>query len=142
MRLPLSVSAGLLVALLCAGCSSDSTSTAPTTPTTPSGPVTETFTSALASGGGTSRSILATQSGPVTVTLTSVSPGLVVGLGLGTPSVAGTICSLAFSVNTAGGTAPQISTNADPGLYCVSVFDIGNLPPTSQAAFSVTIVHP
>ncbi len=129
-----------LVAVAAVGCGSDS---AQSTPTAPTGPVTEQFASVVVDGGATSRTITMHESGTVTLTLAPTPLNYVVGLGIGTRSVAGTICSLAVSVLTAGGgTGPQISIPADAGTYCVQVFDIGNLPPKTQLGFSLTMVHP
>jgi hypothetical protein len=144
MRLSLAASLALLSALMGLSCSNSNNN--PTTPsatvTTPTGPVSELFESTLATGGATTRSFVATQSGTTTVQLTNVSQNFKVGLGIGLANVSGTICALAVSVNTAGQSTPQLSVPVDAGTYCVEIFDVGNLPPKSLAAFSITVVHP
>ena len=59
------------------------------------------------------------------------------GLGIGTP--AGVDCSVTSSVTAGAGTAPQLTGTFGPGLFCVRVYDVGNLP--APASFSVTIAH-
>jgi hypothetical protein len=43
------------------------------------------------------------------------------------------------SVTAGAGTAPQLTGTFGPGLFCVRVYDVGNLP--APASFSVTIAH-
>ena len=134
------------VSALCAtivfavGCSNDST--AATTPTSPSGPVTENISGAVAVGGLTSHAFSTASAGTITVTLSSLSvPSTVVGLGLGVFNPgANYVCSLTTSLNTAPGTAAQISATVDTGTYCVEIYDIGTLG--VPQAFSISIVHP
>jgi hypothetical protein len=80
--------------------------------------------------------------GTVNVTLNAVGgagvPATVqLGLGIGTP--AGVDCSVTSSVTAGAGTAPQLTGTFGPGLFCVRVYDVGNLP--APASFSVTIAH-
>jgi hypothetical protein len=80
--------------------------------------------------------------GTVNVTLTAVGgqgvPATVqLGLGIGTP--AGIDCSVTSSVTAGAAAAPQLTGTFGPGLFCVRVYDVGNLP--APAAFSVTIAH-
>src|SRR2546430_12912044 len=91
--------ASALAAVLLAGCGSSSTNST-TAPSTPAGPITESFASVLAAGGGSSRTFVATQAGAVTVGLTDANPDIKVGLGVGIPNVLGTICSLTYSLTT------------------------------------------
>ena len=60
------------------------------------------------------------------------------GLGIGTPS--GEDCSTTTTVNTAAGAAVHLTGTYAPGVYCVRVWDIGNL--AAMAAFNVTVAHP
>ena len=124
------------IAAMVAACGDD-TSTA-TSPSTPTKPAAETWSSALAPGGMSSRSFTVTVAGTINVTMTSA--GSTVGLGVGLPRVSGGGCRLGVSVNTGGGSAPQISTQADAGQYCVQVFDLGTL--TDPISFTLTIDHP
>jgi hypothetical protein len=106
--------------------------------------VSEVFTSTLPVGGFKFYTFNIAASGTVNVTLNSVSgvdvPATVqLGLGIGQP--AGTDCSATQTatagVNTA---APQVTGTFGPGLFCVRVFDVGNL--FNPANFTVTIAHP
>ena len=81
--------------------------------------------------------------GTVNVTLLSVGgqfvPGTVMlGVGIGTPS--GTSCSIASSTTVQAGTTAQVTGTYDPGLYCASVADVGNL--FSNATISASVEHP
>jgi len=127
-------------ALLGAGCGSNST-TAPAT-TTPTSPTTDTFTSIVSPNGGVSHAFTATQAGTVSLTLTAAGPPstLVMRLGLGVIVNPGG-CSLTKIVDTAAGTAPQLTLAVDAGDYCAAIVDIGNAPPTG-ASFFISILHP
>jgi hypothetical protein len=129
----------VLLALVCGGCSKDdSTTTSPSTTST--SPTTVTFASQLAVKGSTSRSFTMTTAGAIRVTLVSLGNGsLSAGVGVGVQATSAP-CSLAVSVVTAPGSSPQIVTNADPGTYCVQLFDVGRL--TQDVEFSVTVEHP
>ncbi len=122
-------------AMLAAGCGSDST---PTTPSNPSGPTTENWSSTVAPGGQSSRSFTVNAAGTINVTLTAAGDTL--GLGVGVPRVSGGGCRLGVSVNTGPGSAPQITTSADAGQYCVQVYDLGTL--RDPVGFAVKIDHP
>ena len=136
----------LVVASLAVACS-DSSQT-PTTPSTTSSSTSGApiyFTGTLAPQTSSFYSFTITQAGTLSVTLASLSvdpfnPTLSasVGLGFGTP--AGTACSLTRSVKTAAGLAAQLVTAVGLGVFCVEIFDVGNLKlPTD---FVVRIVHP
>jgi hypothetical protein len=56
------------------------------------------------------------------------------------PQVSGAPCLLTASIQTAAGPGAEISMHADPGSYCVKVYDIGNLVET--VSFSISITHP
>ena len=137
---------GAAAAVTLAGC--DDGGSTPTSPTTPTPTVAEPTTSELFAGrvdaGGSSfYSFSVVENGTVNVTLAAVGganvPSTVwLGLGLGTPS--GEDCSTTSAVNTAAGTSVHLTNTFAPGVYCVRVWDIGNLVAT--AAFNVTIAHP
>jgi hypothetical protein len=125
----------VFVAAIAAACGDNTT---PTSPTTPTKPAAENWSSTLSPGGTSSRSFTVTAAGIINVTMTGA--GSTVGLGVGLPRTSGGGCRLGVSVNTGGGSAPQISTQADVGQYCVQVFDLGTL--TDPIAFTLTIDHP
>ena len=133
--------------LLAAACSKNNTP-APTTPTTPTPtPVTtptisEVFASTVPVGGAAFYSFNIAANGTVNVTINSVSgvgvPSTVqLGLGIGTP--AGIDCTVTNAVTAAAGTAVQLTGTFGPGLFCVRVYDVGNL--FGPAAFKATIAH-
>jgi hypothetical protein len=135
-------------AMTAAACDDSTTATSPsdtsTTTTTVASPTTtELFAGRVAVGGSTFYSFTVVENGTVNVSLadvggTSVPSTVWLGLGLGTPS--GEDCSTASTVNTAAGSAVHLTTTYAPGVYCVRVWDIGNL--VAVAAFNVTIAHP
>lgn len=129
----------LLLAVVGAGCSKDSTTTTSSSSTTTS-PTTMTFASQVSVKGATTRTFSTTTAGTVKVTLSTLGNGTVrAGVGVGV-SATSAPCSLAVSLVTGPSTTPQIITTADPGNYCVQVYDPGTL--TADTEFSVTIEHP
>jgi hypothetical protein len=136
-------------AIAVAGCNNDTptspTTTTPTTTTTTTVEPTssEEFTGTVSVGGFSFYSFTVEQNGIVRITWTSaggtnVPASVWLGLGLGTP--AGEDCVTTTSLNTQASTTAQISGTYAPGIYCVKVYDIGNL--VAPARFSVTIEHP
>ena len=123
-------------AMMVSGCG-DNNST-PTTPSSTSGPVTESWSSAVAPGGASTRSFKVTSAGTLSVTLTGA--GATLGLGVGLPRTTGGGCRLGVAVIASAGSSPQISTQADAGQYCVQVYDLGTL--TDPVGFSLKIEHP
>jgi hypothetical protein len=138
------VAAGLAaVALSFAGCDDKTTPTSPsstdsTTTTVAAPTTTELFAGRVAVGGSAFYSFTVGVNGTVNVNLADVGgagvPSTVwLGVGLGTPS--GEDCTTSSTVNTA-----QLTGTYAPGVYCVRVWDIGNL--AAVAAFNVTVAHP
>ncbi len=131
--------AAFVLALAAAGCGNNSaaTTTSPTT-TTPTA-TTDTFVSSIAVRGSAARTFTTKSSGTVKVTLATLGSGSsTVGLGIGVPATSAP-CSLAQSVVTGPGSAPQIVTSADAGVYCVQLFETGRL--TEDTAFTLSIEH-
>lgn len=139
----------LIAALvLCVSCGDDSptspTTTSTSTSTTVAAPtVSEDFTSTVAVGGSKFYSFTTSTYGTVNLTLTSVDGNFVpstvmLGLGIGQPS--GTECVTTTTINTAAGSAAQITGAYSAGVYCAKVSDIGNL--YAPASFNVTIAYP
>jgi len=127
-------------ALVLTGCSSNDNNSTPTTPSTPTGPVTQTMSSIIYPQAVITHGFTTDTSGSITVTLTSASPSIVLGLGLGIMNPSAPGCSLTTAVNTAPGSSPQIQINADQGVYCATVFDVGNAPSTG-ASYSISVFH-
>jgi hypothetical protein len=143
--------AGLLAAaaLVLSGCDDSSTATSPsdtdtsTTTTVASPTATELFAGRVAVGGSAFYSFTVVENGTVNVSLVDVGGASVpstvwLGLGIGAPS--GEDCSATATVNTPAGSAVHLTGTYAPGVYCVRVWDIGNL--VAVAAFNVTIAHP
>ncbi len=135
----------VVVALLTTGCGDSTTSpTTDSTTTTASEPpiTTETFAGTLGVGATTFYPFTVSQAGAVTATLVSIGGDVVpstvqVRLGIGTPEDTG--CT-AMTTSLVSSKSPVLSVTEDPGSYCVSITDVGNL--FGIAAFEVTIAHP
>jgi len=134
-------------AVLAGACDDSSTATSPsdtsTTPTVATPTTTELFAGRVEVNGSAFYSFSVVENGTVNVTLADVGGASVpttvwLGVGIGTPS--GEDCSTAATVNTASGSAVHLTGTYAPGVYCVRVWDIGNL--AAVAAFNVTIAHP
>jgi hypothetical protein len=117
--------------------SSDSTTVAAPT-------VTEAFNGTLPVGGFKFYSFNIALNGTVNVTLKSVTgtnvPSTIqLGLGIGQPS--GNDCAATVNATAASTfAAPQATGTFGPGVFCVRVYDVGNLANT--AAFQISIAHP
>ncbi len=103
----------------------------------------ETFTSSVSTMGRSSRSFTAGAPGTATVTLTSLGAPApaTAGLAIGVQGTEDNLCHVSQIVDTGPGGSPQISAPVDAGIYCVSVFDIGQFT-EPLTDFSVTITHP
>jgi hypothetical protein len=142
------IAAALLFTIQCGSdaetpTSPTSTTTTTTTTTVAEPTTTEEFAGRLSPGGVTFYSYTVTQNGTVRLTLNSVGgagvPATVwLGIGIGTPVAEG--CSTTSTVNTPAGTAVHLTGTYAPGVYCASIFDIGNL--AAPATFSMTIAYP
>ena len=144
------IAALAILVLSAAACSHNSvtdpsldSSSSTTTPATPT--VTEQFNGTLPVGGFKFYSFNIAVNGTVNVTLSKVSGGANVpttvqlGLGIGTP--AGPDCTTTVTATASSSfAAPQATGTFGPGLFCVRVFDVGNL--AGPATFAVTIAHP
>lgn len=122
-------------ALATAGCSDP---VPPTTPTPIVPTVTTTFADTLLVLGANTHSFSVSAVSGLTVNLTSLQPGAAVGLGVGTFGSTG--CLIADQIVTVPGTKAQLSGTATvPGLFCVEVFDLGNL--VEPVAYSINVLH-
>jgi hypothetical protein len=135
----------LALAVMAAACSGDSST--PTTPTTTSLPTSELFEGKLQSRGDSIFfSFTVNVAGNVNVTLASVAtsstPGssvnLPLGIGLGSPLA--TDCNVTTQTTAGPALTPQlVGNNFSPAIYCVRVFDVGNL--SVPIDFAVRITH-
>ena len=141
MKIILALMAVLAAGALSVSCSSDSPSTTSPSTSTAS-PTTQVAANTLFPRGVSTQSFQTTSAGPISVTLTTVgpSPSTVLGLGLGIPNPAAAGCVFFTTLNTTAGSTPQITANADPGSYCMAVYDVGFVPPTG-VSYSITIRH-
>ena len=138
------------VLIFCGACSHNSvtepsnTSTSTTTTTAAAPTVTETFAGTVTVGGSKFYTFNIAVNGTVNVNLTKVSgtgvPSTVqLGVGIGQPS--GTDCATTITQTVSSSSAVPHATGVfGPGLFCVRVFDVGNL--FAPATFAVTIAHP
>lgn len=110
----------------------------PTAPTAPA-PDPAIFSSQLTRGGSASHQFSLSSAANIQVTLTSLTPSVVVGLGVGIPRPDGSGCNLTRSVETGAGSSPQITISADPGSYCVKIYDIGRIE--ERATFSIRVAQ-
>jgi hypothetical protein len=140
------IGAGFVVAMLSSACNNSLSSTSPASPTTstPAAPTTtESFIGTLPVGGAKFYSFSIAVYGTVNVTLVgiagpSVPPDVMVNLGIGTPG--GTSCNSSSPMSVSAGSAAQVTASEQPGLYCVTIADVGNLP--AAADFTIAIDHP
>jgi hypothetical protein len=122
-------------ALAAAGCADP---VAPTTPTPALPTIAETYTDTLLVLGSNRHDFTVSAIGGVKVTLTSVVPGASVGIGIGTPSL-GT-CSVLDRADAVAGNSVVLSGTATvPGLYCVLIYDLGNL--VEPAVYTINVLH-
>lgn len=124
------------VALAAAGCADP---VAPTAPTPAAPTIPEIFTDTLLVAGVNTHNFSVNAIGGVRVTLSSVQPRAAVGIGIGTPSLGS--CSVIDRVNaaTAGTTVLLSGTATVPGLYCVTIYDLGNL--VEPAVYTINVLH-
>ena len=123
------------VALITAACGDP---TAPATPTPAVATIAETFSDTLLVLGSNTHTFTVATLGAVKVSLTSVQPGATVGIGIGTPSLGS--CSVIDRVNAVAGANVLLSGTATvPGLYCVTIFDLGNL--VEPAVYTINVLH-
>ena len=137
----------VLALVLSAAACGGSDSSATTAPTEAVGPSTELFEGKLQSRGDSAFfSFTVNVAGNVSVTLASVTtattPGssvnLALGVGLGSPLA--TDCNLTSQTTAAPALTSQlVGNNFSPAIYCVRVFDVGNL--TVPINFAVRITH-
>jgi hypothetical protein len=101
-----------------------------------------TFQSMLTESGESSRTFSPSRNGSAVVTLDAVGPPptLVVGMGIGIPRADGSGCLLSRAAITPAGTGTLFSMLVETGVYCVKIYDVGNV--VDAATFTITIVHP
>ena len=122
-------------AVIAAGCSDP---IPPSRPTPVPATIPETFSDTLLVAGANTHTFSVTAVGAVQVTLQSVDPAAAVGLGIGFPSLGS--CSPIDRVTAVAGSSVLLSGTATvPGLFCVTIFDIGNL--VEPATYTINVLH-
>lgn len=132
----------LLAGTACGGSSSPAATTEPSVIITPQATL---FEGTLDPGGSAFYSYNVQQTGNTSVMLASVSTStapsatstVVLGMAFGTPL--GTDCSITNPLTASASLTSPMVTSQTPGIYCVRVYDVGNL--RSKVNFAVRIVH-
>lgn len=137
MKRPLVVAMALAVPLTLTiwGCSGSPTQA------TAASTVTATFNGTLSQQSTNVYPFVVSQTGNVTATLTSVGPlaTLAIGFGIGSYDSSTSSCALLTEDDNAR-QGDVLGGAAQPGSYCVEVFDVGNVQTT--ATYSVQVTHP
>jgi len=137
--------AAVALALTLAACGGSSENTAATAPTVTAGPTSALFEGKIDVGGSAFYSFTVMTTGDIDVMLASVtsttSPGsesnVVLAIGVGQP--AATDCTVTTSLLARAALQSPLVSNVTPGIYCVRVYDVGNL--RSTVNFAIRIVH-
>jgi hypothetical protein len=101
--------------------------------------MTETFTGVLSAGGAATHAFNVSQAGTLDATLTSISPQSTITVGFGVGQVTTGGCSL-ISVTEGGRVGSDLSGPINPGSYCVTIYDVGNVQ--DSVSYTLTVVHP
>jgi hypothetical protein len=125
-----------MVALSAAGCGSNDVFSE----TGPTGTVTETFSSTLNPGGGTTHVFVVSGKGSIAATLTAVGDDntRVVGLALGNWN--NNACQLSVANDNAIISLPLTATVSAAGSLCARVYDTKGVPDVT--AYSLEVIHP
>jgi hypothetical protein len=120
-----------------AGCGSDSLTSLESSP---SGTVTESFSSTLNPGGGTTHVFVVSGKGVITATLTAVGDDntRIVGLALGNWN--NNACQLAAANDNAAVSFPLAATVSSAGNICARVYDSKGVP--DATSYTLEVVHP
>ena len=142
MKLVSALTLGLFVtaALVTAGCGGSTT--APTTPTAPPPTTTDTFNGTLAQNGSNIHTFTVSQLGEVDATLASVTPLSTLALGFVLGSYDGTTCSPGYENDNSRQGQVLSGTPTATGVFCVRVFDVGNVASGATVNYTVTVTHP
>ena len=126
----------LVLALASAACSNNNAAPPPSPTRT-----TDTFSGTVAVGGSDAHNFTVAASSQVDVTLTVATPpdGIVMGLGVGSPSDSTCTLFAGATQKTPAGASVQLSGGLSPGTFCVAVYDIGNQ--TAPVAYTATVSH-
>lgn len=125
-----------LLALAAAGCGGDLTDLE----TGPSFTVTETFSSSLNPGGGTTHVFVVSGKGAIQATLTALGEDntRIVGLALG--NWTGIACNLAAANDNAVVSLPLTATVSAAGNICARIYDTKGVPDVTT--YTLEVIHP
>jgi hypothetical protein len=126
---------GIITMVLAPACSDPALPPAPViAPAT----ITETITGTLNPSSTNQQTFTVNQVGSVRVTLIDVEPSAAIGIGIGTPSVAGCLTA-ASNTAVAGSTTLLSGTATVAGSFCVSISDVGNL--VEPVVYTILVTH-
>ena len=134
----------LVLTLALAACSSDDSPTEPEDEVEPTR-ITETFTGTFGQDEEVFHQFTVVETGDVDMTITELQPveTLTVGLGIGTFDVEADPQCVPIATDTrvvVGATL--LSSNIEPGEYCMLIGDVGNVFPDATVTYTVEVVHP
>jgi hypothetical protein len=103
---------------------------------------TETYSGTVAPQGSAYHTFNTGQNSPVIIRITSLTPSVQMGLALGAPipTTAGEVCSITVG-QAAVVTGDTFQVDLSSATYCVMMFDIGNVAPSTTVAYAVTVQH-
>lgn len=103
--------------------------------------VAATFAGSVAREGVSSHSFTVAKEGTVEVTLTGLhpAPATKIGLGLGTPTPAGN-CALVEAIDSTH-VAGRIGGTLEKGIYCVAVYDSGDVSSSEPLDYTVSVTE-
>ena len=138
-----------MATLLFAGCSDDDDDPITTEPNDPVDVelVTEVFNGSFGQGGTSFHTFSVAQIGNTEATINALEPvpTLTVGLAVGNvvdgADIETSCVAFASDQSVRAGESFLIAA-LDPGNYCISVFDVGNVFPDATVSYELTVVHP
>jgi hypothetical protein len=125
----------VLLALVSVSCAAACEGDTSTSPTVTGGELLQVFTGTVPVRGSTFNSTVELLLASVTADGSRAALTTAMGLGSGTPN--GGDCEITTSVTTSPGLTAQLRTAMGPGIYCVRVFDVGNLTAAVNATIRV-----
>ncbi len=137
--------AAVVIVGVALGCSDNPAPTVPVDDTPPAPTTTETFTGTFTQSGRSQHTFTVVARGNIVLEITSLAPveTLTVGLGIGRfDETTDPPCFLFASDNRVVVGAELVSSNADPGEYCFSIGDVGNVFPDATVTYTVDVTHP
>ena len=110
------------------------------TPSSSGQPSTDSFPSLVYPQGANTHYFGVNYSGTLRVTLSGVSPPVPLGLAIGISGSSSPQCNVYSSQAADAGATLEMSAAVDKGIYCVKVYDVGQI--TDRVKFALTVIHP